>query len=84
MQTKATLKEVAAIAGVSYQTVSKVLHGKMNVRQDTVEKINAAINQLGYVPNQAARNLRSTRSMAVGYTWQPSDLPNSILEQFLQ
>jgi len=86
MVKRVTLKEVAARASVSYQTVSKVMNHKSHVSSDTEERINAAIRELGYTPSYTARSLRSQRSNTIGYSWQPSppDQSNPILDEFLQ
>lgn len=80
-----TLKEVANLAGVSYQTVSKVLNGQIKVTPETEQRILNAVTQLGYRPNQIARNMRSQRSRMIGYSWVPTtpDQVNHILDQFL-
>lgn len=85
-QQRVTLKEVAARAGVSYQTVSKVLNNTAQVSKSTEERIHAAVRELGYRPNQIARSLRSLRSKKIGYSWQPTPQGevNTILDQFLQ
>ncbi|GIE94843.1 LacI family DNA-binding transcriptional regulator [Paractinoplanes rishiriensis] len=56
------LKDVAARAGVSVKTVSNVVNGYVHVAPDTRARVQAAIEALGYVPNLAARQLRSGRS----------------------
>ncbi len=86
MSRRVTLKQVAARAGVSYQTVSKVINGKAQVSPETEARIWAAIRELGYRPHYIARSLRSQRSRLIGYSWPPSppDQPNPILDQFLQ
>ncbi len=60
------MADVAAEAGVSHQTVSRVLNGHAYVRDDTRERVLAAIRALGYRPNQAARTLATSRSATVG------------------
>ena len=57
-----SLKDVAARAGVSIKTVSNVVNGYPHVAPDTRARVQAAIEALGYVPNPAARQLRSGRS----------------------
>ncbi|GAA1516411.1 DNA-binding LacI/PurR family transcriptional regulator [Agromyces terreus] len=57
-----TLKDVAAIAGVSYRTVSNVINGGAAVSAATREKVEAAAAELGYRPQLAARQLRAGRS----------------------
>ena len=86
MNDRITLKDVAKQAGVSYQTVSKVLKGQGNVSTSTKARIQAVARDLGYRPNIRARNLRVQRSHLIGYSWQPEppDLYNPVLEKFLQ
>ncbi|MGA8114289.1 MAG: LacI family DNA-binding transcriptional regulator [Actinocatenispora sp.] len=55
---RATLKDVARVAGVSAKTVSNVLNGYAYLRPETKERVEQAIRQLHYRPNVAARNLR--------------------------
>jgi DNA-binding LacI/PurR family transcriptional regulator len=83
---RVTLKEVASTAGVSYQTVSKVLNNQIQVSKETQERIYEAARILGYRPNYTARSLRSQRSFTLGYSWPPAppDQVNPILDQFLQ
>lgn len=63
---QATLVDVARKAGVSYQTVSRVINGHPNVAPHTRERILDAIEQLNYLPNVSARNLVTRRSRTVG------------------
>jgi DNA-binding LacI/PurR family transcriptional regulator len=62
-----TLEQVAALAGVSRATVSRVVNGSPKVLPDTVAAVERAIGELGYVPNRAARALvtRRTDSVAI-------------------
>ncbi|MGW6708653.1 LacI family DNA-binding transcriptional regulator [Streptomyces sp. NPDC054956] len=60
-----TLEAVAARAGVSRATASRVVNGGDGVRRHLVEKVEAAIRELGYVPNHAARTLVTRRTGAV-------------------
>lgn len=60
-----TLEAVAAEAGVSRSTVSRVVNGSSHVRQDVIETVTAAIERLGYVPNRAARSLANRQTMAI-------------------
>jgi DNA-binding LacI/PurR family transcriptional regulator len=60
------MTDVARAAAVSHQTVSRVLNGHPNVRPATRERVLAAIEQLGYRPNLAARALASGRSNQLG------------------
>jgi LacI family transcriptional regulator len=61
-----TIQDVAKTAGVSVSTVSRVLNGKVDVAQDTREKILAVIDDLGYITNLAARSMRSQRKNLIG------------------
>ncbi|MCQ1060414.1 substrate-binding domain-containing protein [Photobacterium sp. ZSDE20] len=54
----ATFKDVARLAGVSTQTVSRVTNGAENVSNKTRERVLAAIDELGYIPNKAAQALK--------------------------
>lgn len=60
-----SLKDVALRAGVSSGTVSNVLNRPERVRPETVERVNSAIHELGYVPNAAARQLRAGQSRSL-------------------
>jgi DNA-binding LacI/PurR family transcriptional regulator len=62
----AVMADVARIAGVSYQTVSRVLHDSPHVRGDTRDRVLAAIRQLDYRPNSMARALVTGRSKTLG------------------
>lgn len=62
----ATIYDVAKLAGVSSKTVSRVLNGDAPVNEKTRRKVSDAIAQLGYVPSQAARMMRSSRSGLIG------------------
>ncbi|MEU6576606.1 LacI family DNA-binding transcriptional regulator [Streptomyces sp. NPDC046805] len=60
-----TLEAVAARAGVSRATVSRVVNGGGGVREPLAERVRRAVDELGYVPNQAARSLVTRRHDAV-------------------
>ncbi len=59
---RATVKDVAQRAGVSPKTVSNVINGTVFVREETRERVLAALSELDYVPNLSARGLRNGRS----------------------
>lgn len=86
MHTRVTIKDVAARAQVSFQTVSKVLNHQMQVSPETEARIWDAVRALGYTPDHRARNLRTRRSHMLGYSWAPlpPDQSNAILDLFLQ
>jgi DNA-binding LacI/PurR family transcriptional regulator len=60
------MADVARLAGVSHQTVSRVLNQHPNVRAETREKVLAAIRELSYRPNAAARTLVTRRTHTLG------------------
>jgi DNA-binding LacI/PurR family transcriptional regulator len=60
------LNDVAALAGVSHQTVSRVVNNHPNVSKGTRERVEAAISELGYRRNTAARSLVTRRSQTIG------------------
>ncbi len=62
---KATIDDVAKLAGVSIKTVSRVVNREPNVRDSTRENVEHAISELNYRPNQSARNLASHRSRLI-------------------
>ena len=62
-----TLKDIADLAGVSMMTVSNVINGKTSrVSQKTRDKVNAIIEEYGYVPNLNARSLSNKKSHIIG------------------
>ncbi len=61
-----SIRDVAHRAGVSYQTVSRVLNAQPRIRPETAERVRAAIAELGYRPNRAARALVTRRSRTIG------------------
>ncbi|NQX35414.1 LacI family DNA-binding transcriptional regulator [Herbiconiux sp. VKM Ac-2851] len=62
----ATIFDVARLAGVSHQTVSRVLNDMPNVRPATRQRVENAIKQLRYVPSPAARAMVTRRSRTIG------------------
>ena len=70
---KATIKDVAKLAGVSFKTVSRVVNKEGTVGQDLQEKVMKAVKELNYQPNLSARLLRGTAS-SIGFIY---DNPNS-------
>ncbi|OAN30313.1 LacI family transcriptional regulator [Plantibacter sp. H53] len=63
-----SMADVAAHAGVSSQTVSRVANGLTNVDDGTRDRVLEAMTELGYRPNKAARALRSGRTRSIGIT----------------
>ena len=62
----ATIRDVAALAGVSVGTASKALNGRGSLRADTVDRVRHAAEQLDFRPNPAARSLHDGRTYTVG------------------
>ena len=63
---KPNIYDVAKIAGVSHQTVSRVINNADYIKDDTRSKVQSAMQELGYVPNAAARALVTSKSKIVG------------------
>ncbi|WP_304451449.1 LacI family DNA-binding transcriptional regulator [Nocardiopsis sp. YSL2] len=61
-QRRPTLKEVARVAGVSHQTVSRYLRHSGGLKESTRERVDAAIRELDYRPNLIARSMRTRRT----------------------
>ncbi len=60
------MRDVARVAGVSHQTVSRVLNGHPSIRESTRERVLQAMDELRYRPNRAARALVTARSHTIG------------------
>jgi LacI family transcriptional regulator len=70
-----TIKDVAARAGVSFKTVSRVMNGDARVNEGMREAVEAAMAALGYRPHRAARALRSSRTYAIALLAGSRDEP---------
>ncbi len=79
-----SIKEVAKRAGVAISTVSKVLNNYPNVGEETREKVNAAIAELGYVPNAVAAALSSKKSGRIALVLRLSEFAQAIDEINMQ
>jgi LacI family transcriptional regulator len=66
MAKKVTIREVAARAGVSYQTVSRVLNDRPDVAAETRQRVRDIIAELGYRPSSIARSLISNQTFTLG------------------
>jgi LacI family transcriptional regulator, galactose operon repressor len=62
----ATMRDVAALAGVSAKTVSRVYNGDPHVTPETKERVEAALRELSYVPNTIATTFRTGRAPVIG------------------
>lgn len=90
----ATIYDVAKAANVSPKTVSRVLNGDAPVGPATLKKVQKAIRELGYVPSNAARMMRSNRSGLIGLITgalsqklepaEPEGLPDLFIVQGVQ
>ncbi|MDQ4055371.1 MAG: LacI family transcriptional regulator, partial [Actinomycetota bacterium] len=80
-----TLADVAERAGVSRQTVSNAVNNPDLLRSDTLTRVQQAIADLGYVPNRAARNLRTRASHLIGLRMSPAQefTANAAMDRFV-
>lgn len=80
-----TLADVAERAGVSRQTVSNAVNNPDLLREDTLARVQAAIAELGYIPNRAARNLRTRASHLIGLRITPvqEGTANALMDRFV-
>jgi DNA-binding LacI/PurR family transcriptional regulator len=80
-----TLADVAERAGVSRQTVSNAVNNPELLRADTLTRVQEAIAELGYLPNRAARNLRTRSSHLIGMRIQPvpEGTANATMDRFV-
>ncbi|HEU5037234.1 MAG TPA: LacI family DNA-binding transcriptional regulator [Nocardioides sp.] len=85
LATPPTLADVAERAGVSRQTVSNAVNNPDLLRSDTLARVLAAIDELGYSPNRAARNLRTRASHLIGMRINPAQegTANATMDRFV-
>lgn len=83
---RATVRDVAARAGVSPKTVSNVINGVVFVRPETRERVEAAVDELQYVPNLSARGLRNGRTGAIALAFPDlaTEYSAEMLDQFVE
>ena len=79
-----TMKEVAAVAGVSLATVSRVINAEGNVRADLVEKVHEAVALLGYRRDLTATNLRRSNRQSASIGVVVDDVANPFLAAVLR
>ncbi len=81
---RATLRDVARLAGVSISVVSRELNGDpvLRARDETRRRIQEAAKSLGYTPSHAARSLRLARAFAIGLL--VPDVTNPIYDQLIR
>jgi len=75
-----TVYDVAAHAGVSIATVSRVLRRPADVRESTREKVLASVRALGYVPSASARGLAARRTGVIGLFFPGFDAVDSMID----
>lgn len=78
---RATIKDVAARAGVSFMTVSRAINGRDGIRPETRAAVMAAIEELGYKPNVAARSLVTSGELRIGVVY--SNPSAAFMSEFL-
>jgi LacI family transcriptional regulator len=80
-----TLADVAERAGVSRQTVSNAVNNPDLLREDTLSRVQQAIAELGYLPNRAARNLRTRASHLIGLPIKAAEegTANALMDRFV-
>lgn len=85
MDGRPTLETVAQRAAVSRQTVSNVLNSPHLVRPETLERVRAVIDEVGYRPHGAARQLRTRRSRVIGLRLESTvdGINGAVLDRFL-
>ncbi len=82
MTRRPTIKDVARAAGTSTVTVSRVVNTPKLVQAETRARVEAAMRELGYVPNLAARSMRTRLTRSVGFlTPELTSLPNAAVAQ---
>jgi LacI family transcriptional regulator len=79
-----TMLDVARTAGVSLKSVSRVVNGEAAVRPELVERVNAAIQHLRYVPDVRARHLRQQGSVATSIGFVLVDVANPFFSGVLR
>ncbi len=84
LKRRVTMREVAARAGVSHQTVSEVVNGSNKVAPATLERVMTAMTDLDFHPNHAARSMRLSRSFNVAYVVEkPTELADDAMALIL-
>lgn len=80
-----TLADVAERAGVSRQTVSNAINNPDLLRPETLARVQDAIHALGYLPNRAARHLRTRASHLIGLRMSPAQefTANAAMDRFV-
>ena len=82
MKPKATIRDVAEVAGVSLGTVSRVLNGQKHVTPEMQQRVHAAISQLSYQPNAVAQSMRTKETRTIGFIIV--DVANPVFGSFVR
>ena len=77
MDKKLTIKDIAALAGVSKGTVDRVLHKRGKVSQKAFDSVNAVLSEIDYQPNLIARNLKNNKIYSIAVV-----LPNPSFDSY--
>lgn len=72
---KATIKMIAEMAGVSRGTVDRVLNNRPYVKEDIALRVREVVKELNYIPNAAAKALRTKKDINIGVIMQPESEP---------
>lgn len=74
-QKSITMKDVARVAGVSVGTVSRVINNEPGIKESTLERVNAAIKELNYIPDVYARGMKKNKTETIALiiptVWHP-------------
>ena len=68
-----TMKDVAQLAGVSVGTVSRVINNESGIKQSTLNKVEAAVKELNYIPNAYARGMKKNKTSTIGFSTAKSN-----------
>ncbi len=75
IQKSITMKDVARLAGVSVGTVSRVINNESGIKETTLEKVNAAVKELNYIPDVYARGMKKNKTETIALiiptVWHP-------------
>ena len=73
-QRRVTIKDIAAMAGVSIGTVDRVLHNRGEVNQATHERVMSFVDELGYTPNLLAKSLALKKVLPLQFLYLMREL----------
>ncbi len=80
MAKKVTIKDIAALTGVSVTTVSNVINGNSHkTSEETISKIKKVIEEQGYIPNYSARSLVMKQSKLIGVIIPQTEAENQVI-----